>query len=100
MTSTTRKVIVSLCTGTALMASAAVPAHAQTQNGLVNVSIGDITLLEDVAVGVAAQVAANVCGVNVGPVAVLGTAVVRGSDSETVCTIEQGDQEVPVTITN
>jgi hypothetical protein len=44
------------------------PAHAQTQNGLVNVAIGDITtgdILSNitVAVGVAANVAANVCGV-------------------------------------
>lgn len=99
MTSTTRKVFVSLCAGTALMASAAVPAQAQPQQrGLVNVSVGDVTILENVGVGVAAQIAAQVCGVNVGPVAVLGTAVARGGAMETVCMIEQGDQEVPVTI--
>jgi hypothetical protein len=44
------------------------PAEAQTQNGLVNVAIGDITtgdILSNnrVGIGVAANVAANVCGV-------------------------------------
>ena len=63
----------------------------QQQNGLVNVAIGDITI-EDVNIGVAAQIAANVCGVNVGPVAVLGTAVDRSGDTETVCTT--GDQAI------
>ena len=33
----------------------------QAQNGLVNVAVGDITL-QDINIGVAAQVAANVCG--------------------------------------
>jgi hypothetical protein len=69
-------------------------AAAQQQDGLVNVAIGDITILEDVNVGVAAQVAANICGVAVGPVAVLGRAVDRGGDTATVCTTPQG----PVTI--
>ena len=55
----------------------------QIQDGLVNVAIGDVTILEDVNVGVAAQVAANVCGVKVGPVAVLGRAVDRsGADAD------------------
>lgn len=56
------------------------------QDGLVNVNIGDITI-EDVNVGVAAAVAANVCGLKVGPVAVLGRAVDRSGDTETVCTV-------------
>ena len=51
------------------------PAAAQHQNGLVNVSIGDIETGDilsnnNVVVGVAAVIAANVCGINV-PVAVL-----------------------------
>jgi hypothetical protein len=46
----------------------ALPAEAQTQNGLVNVAIGDITtgdILSNnrVGIGVAANIAANVCGV-------------------------------------
>ena len=75
----------------------AAPAMAQPvaiQDGLVNVAIGDVTILEDVNVGVAAVVAANVCGLKVGPVAVLGRAVDRSGTSTTVCTTEEG----PVTI--
>ena len=49
-----------------------------------------MTIAEDVNIGVAAQVAANVCGVKVGPVAVLGTAVDRSGDTRTVCESDQG----------
>ena len=83
---------------TAMMAFAvAGPAGAQPveQDGLVNVAIGDIEILNDANIGVAAQVAANVCGVKVGPVAVLGTAVDRSGDARTVCTTEEG----PICIT-
>jgi hypothetical protein len=75
----------------------AAPANAQPQfqDGLVNVAIGDITILEDVNIGVAAQIAANVCGVKVGPVAVLGRAVDRSGDTMTVCTID--DQTIELT---
>ena len=37
------------------------------QDGLVNVAVGDVTILEDVNVGVAATVAAAICGIDVGP---------------------------------
>ncbi len=78
-----------------LMGVAAAPAAAQTnQDGLVNVNVGDVTILEDVNIGVAAQVAAQVCGVKVGPVAVLGQAVDRSGTTRTVCETDQG----PVTI--
>jgi len=71
------------------------PAQAQvTQDGLVNVNVGDVTILQDVNVGVAAQVAAQICGVKVGPVAVLATVVDRSGVSRTVCESDQG----PVTI--
>jgi hypothetical protein len=87
---------------TAMMAFAvAGPAGAQPveQDGLVNVVIYDVTIqdvvdvvVEDVNIGVAAQVAANICGVKVGPVAVLGTAVDRSGDFRTVC--QTGDQQI------
>ena len=69
-----------------------VPAAAQiaVQDGLVNVAVGDVTIAEDVNIGVAAQVAANVCGVKVGPVAVLGRAADRSGATQTVCTTPQG----------
>jgi hypothetical protein len=85
-----RRLVASVLATGALSFAVAAPAGAQVQDGLVNVAIGDVTILEDVNVGVAAQVAANICGVKVGPVAVLGRAVDRSGASETVCTTDQG----------
>jgi len=74
------------------------------QDGLVNVAVYDITVIDgdvvvtlnrvlsDINVGVAAQVAANVCGVKVGPLAVLGQAVDRSGATRTAC--ETGSQLV------
>jgi hypothetical protein len=88
----TKRIVASVCATAALVASVgAAPAAAQqTQNGLVNVAIGDITI-QDVNVGVAAQIAANVCGVNVGPVAVLATQVDATNTQRTVCSTPTGD---------
>ena len=89
-----RKAVVPVFAGAAVLA-AATPAAAQpNQDGLINVAVGDVTILEDVNMGVAAQVAANLCGLKVGPVAVLGSAVDRSGETETVCTTDQG----PVTL--
>jgi hypothetical protein len=72
------------------------PAQAQvTQDGLVNVNVGDVAILNDVNVGVAAQVVAQICGVKVGPVAVLGAAVDRSGVTRTVCT----SNGAPISIT-
>jgi hypothetical protein len=97
MTSYVRKSVITLFAGTAIAVTAAGPASAannQQQDGLVNVAVGDVTVLQDVNIGVAAQVAATICGVKVGPVAVLGTAVDISGLTSTVCTTDQG----PVTI--
>ena len=74
----------------------AMPAAAQVnvQDGLVNVSVNNVNVLRNVDIGVAAQLAASLCGFKVGPVAVLGRAVDRSGDTRTVCTTDQG----PVTI--
>lgn len=85
------KIVGALVGSVALVGVAAAPASAQQQDGLVNVMIGDVTILEDVNIAVAAQVAANVCGVRVGPVAVLATQVDQSGDLRTVCETEQGD---------
>jgi hypothetical protein len=75
--------------------SFAIPAEAQVgQDGLVNVNVGDVTILDDVNVGVAANVVALICGVKVGPIAVLGTAVDAGTPADTVCTVDGA----PITI--
>ena len=91
-----RRSMISLVAGAALATAGAAPSMAQTtqQDGLVNVAVGDVTILEDVNVAVAAEVAANVCGVDVGPIAVLGEAVDNDGTTRTVCTNDQG----PVTI--
>jgi hypothetical protein len=76
-------------------------AHAQQpgQQGLVNVNVGDVTLLENVAVGVAANLVAQVCGLQVGQVAVLANQVLRtGQQSDTVCEATVGEQQGDITI--
>ncbi len=95
MKSYARKTIVTLFAGTVVMAGAVAPASASTQHqdGLVNVAVGDITLT-DINIGVAAQIIAQVCGVKVGPVAVLGAAVDRSGATRTVCSVTSG----PVTL--
>lgn len=86
-----------VASGLMFTATLGAPAQAQVvQDGLVNVNVGDVTILQNVEIGVAAQVAAQICGVKVGPVAVLGKAVDRSGDTRTVCQSDQG----PVTITN
>ncbi len=96
-----RGAVVSLGAAAMLFGSMAGPAAAQQEaDGLIVIQIGDITTGDilsenEVAVGVAAQIAANVCGVKVGPVAVLGQAVDRSGDTRTVC--ETGDQFVRFT---
>lgn len=83
--------------GGLLFAGAVAPANAAPpvlQGGLVNVSIGDVSVLNNAHIGVVAQVVAQVCGVNVGPVAVLATQVAHSGLPVTVCT--SGD--MPVTI--
>jgi hypothetical protein len=96
MSSIVRRTAVTLAASAAVVTAAAVPASAQPQqDGLINVNVGDVNLLNNVNIGVAAQVAAQICGLKVGPVAVLGTAVDRTGVSRTVCTTDQG----PVTLT-
>lgn len=95
MSRVVRTTVAALFAGALLTLGAVGPASAQVdQDGLVNVNVGNVTILRDVNIGVAAQVAANVCGVNVGPVAVLGRAVDRSGATRTVCTTDQG----PVTL--
>jgi len=91
-----KKTVATLFAGAVLMAGAAAPANAATQDqdGLVNVAVGDIAILNDANIGVSAQVAAQICGVKVGPVAVLGRAVDRSGATSTVCDSAMG----PVTI--
>lgn len=75
----------------------ATAANNSNQTGLVNVSLGDVALLNNVNLAVAAQVAATVCGVNV-PVSVLAQQVIAGGQS-TICNATTGTTATPLTIT-
>jgi hypothetical protein len=88
--------IVALLVAGALSLGLTGPATAQTTvgDGLVAVGIGDINVLNDANIGVAAEVAAQVCGIKVSQVAVLAEQVDRSGGERTVCQTEQG----PVTI--
>jgi hypothetical protein len=78
-----KRAFATLTTTALLVVGVAGPAAAQPrQNGLVNVAVGDITV-QDVNVGVAANIVAAVCGVAVGPVAVLATQVDRSGLTQT-----------------
>jgi hypothetical protein len=61
------------------------------QDGLVNVGVGDVTILEDVNVGVGATVAAAICGINVSDVNVLAEQVDTDDGQQTVCDVPGGD---------
>ena len=94
MNSIMRKTMIPVAAGAALVLGAAAPASASTQigDGLINVQVGDITVEDAVDVQVAAQVAANICGLDVGPIAVLGTAVDADGADRVVCTNDQGQR--------
>ena len=88
MTHHVRRTALSLATGAVLVVAVAAPASADTtrQDGLVNLAVGRITI-SDINVGVAAQVAAAICGLKVGPVAVLANQVDAGNPQVTVCKV-------------
>jgi hypothetical protein len=83
-----RRSALALVTGAAIVATSALPASADNniQDGLVNLAVGRITI-RDVNVGVAAQVAAAICGLDVGPIAVIGIAVDAGTPGPVLCTV-------------
>jgi hypothetical protein len=101
MASYARKSIVTLIAGTALAAGIATPASAQPviQDGLVNITIGDVTVTDTVDVAASAAVVAcdlvDVGNVAVGVLARV-IAVDRTGRQQTICRTEQG----PVTISN
>ncbi|NWL12308.1 hypothetical protein DM793_13585 [Paenarthrobacter nitroguajacolicus] len=100
-----RKITAAAAGSLFIIGAVAVPSQAARnttfQDGLVNVNVGDVTILEDVNVAAVVGIAANVCGVNVGPVAaaVLGeaTAVDASGRDRTIC--ESAATGEPLTIT-
>jgi hypothetical protein len=101
MVNPVRKYVVAVCTTLMLGGGMVAPAAAQTQqDGLVNINVENNEILSrnDVAIGVAANIAANLCNVKVGPIAVLATQVDRSSqDGDVDCSNVQGDPEVTIT---
>lgn len=77
------------------LAESAAAQNNSNQSGLVNVSVGDVNVLNNARIGVAATVAATICGVNVGPVAVLAANTAATGTQNTVCDTASG----PVTLT-
>jgi len=73
------------------------PAAAQVNvgDGLVNVQIGDVSVLNNLNLGVAAEIAAQICDISVSNVAVLAEQVDRSGRQRTVCETPQG----PIIIT-
>ena len=69
-------------------ASPAVAQNNSQQTGLVNVSLGDVNLLNNVNLAVAANIAATVCDVNI-PVAVLAQQI-HADTGDTVCETTAG----------
>jgi hypothetical protein len=91
-----KKALAAVSASALLTMSAAAPAGAatQTQDGLVNVAVGDVTIARDVNVAVVADVVANVCGTNVGPVTALAQEVDATGTATAVCT--SGGQTVRI----
>ena len=81
--------------GGLILGAFATPATAQVeQDGLVNVNVGDVTILEDVRIGIAALVVANICPAVDANVAVLARIVDRSGETDLVCTADGA----PITI--
>jgi hypothetical protein len=84
-----------------LVAAPAAQAQPVITGGLVNVTVvdvidGDVLSNNNVGVGVAAGIAANVCDAVDANAAVLGVVRDRSTD-RTQCTSEAGDQQVTIT---
>ncbi|GAB3282610.1 hypothetical protein GCM10027449_24800 [Sinomonas notoginsengisoli] len=75
--------------GGMMLAGGIAPAQAANnsqQGGLVNVSVGDVLSNNNVNIGVAAQLVADVCpSVNVGNIAVLAAQAARSGSASAVC---------------
>jgi hypothetical protein len=93
----TKKIAGALLGGATTVAVAVGPAEAQTkQDGLVNVAVGDVTILQDVNIAAAVDVVAQLCGIdldvlaNVALLSAAPTAVDNTSRNSTVCRTEDG----------
>jgi hypothetical protein len=83
-----------------LAAGVAGTASAQTTvgDGLVNVAIGDVTILEDVQIVDAADIVVQACGLDVdatvGILAIIENIDIGGTKKATFCKVEEGQVKV------
>ena len=97
-----KKLIAGLGLGAALAFAAPSAAEAQTtkQDGLVNVSVGDVTILQDVNIAAAVDVVAQICGIdldvlaNVELLSAAATLVDNRSRNYTVCRSDDGKVQI------
>ena len=97
-----KKLIAGLGIGAALAFGAPTMAESQTtkQDGLVNVSVGDVTILQDVNIAAALDVVAQICGIdldvlaNVQLLTAAATLVDNTSRNYTVCRSDQGKVKI------
>jgi hypothetical protein len=75
-----------------------VAAQVVVGDGLVNVQVGNVTILEDVNIGVAALIVATICDLQVGPINVLARSVDRGERGPFSCNAVTTDAPV-ITVT-
>lgn len=93
-----RRLFVTAMAALLLLAATALPAAAQVdQDGLVNVSIGDVTILEEVDVALAAVVVANVCALVEANVLVLAEQVDEGTIESFECAQRGSGRAVAIT---
>ncbi len=93
-----RKRVAGIATAAVMLLGIPTAGMAQTQDGLVNVAIGDVTILEDVRVAVAANVVANVCALVNADVVALASDVDAGDLLAFEC--DQRGSGRPVAITD
>lgn len=96
-----RKVTAAAAGSLFLIGAVAAPSQAVRdvdQDGLVNVSVGNVEILNDASIAVAANVAAQLCGIKVGPVLLLAQQVDANDTTAVVCDLR--GQRNDVTITN
>jgi hypothetical protein len=94
MASYAKKSIATLFAGTILAVGVASPAAAQTkQDGLVNVVVGDVTILEDVNIAAAVDAVVALCpAVNVSNIEILAERTDQTSRTSAVCRTEDNDR--------
>jgi hypothetical protein len=92
-----KKLLVAFVVAALIAVGVVGPANAQTTvgDGLVNVAVGDVTILKNVNIAVAADVVAQVCGLDVDVVAGVIADIDQGDTGQTTfCRTDDGPVKV------